>query len=282
MNAFETYLETVYRRKVSREYDRIIGIVADEGKGKSTLMCELTGRWQRIRGEEPTTESVLERIVWDDRQEFMDSLANSPKQSAVPVMDAAHILYKRDAVLGDQKKVEKGLLDVRTRELLIMLGFQAWGDIPTTLQNRRMKEVVRIPERGVIEVYGRQTLNKKQRECDPDEWPEPDMVDSFPSLEGTELWEQFKQRDREAKEKRLRSAFEDDSEDPEGEEKSEQTIASEIQSDGVSEYISHHTVTGRAYVDADLIQADYQITGRKASRVKSLLERDVEVDEVAV
>lgn len=282
MKAVQQYLEKVYQRKISREYDRIIGIVADEGKGKSTLMCEVTGRWQQICGLEPTTESVLDRIVWDDREEFMDSLANSPKQSAVPVMDAAHILYKRDAVLGDQKKVEKGLLDVRTRELLIMLGFQAWGDIPTTLQNRRMKEVVRIPERGVIQVFGRRALNKKQRECDADEWPEPDMVDSFPSLEGTELWEEFKKRDQEAKEKRLRSAFQDDSDEPETQEKSEQTIASEIQSEGVSEYISRHTVTGQPYVDADLIQADYQIPAVKASRVKSLLERDVEVEDVAV
>jgi len=278
MEKVQRFLERLHRTKICNQYDAIIPIVADEGKGKSTFMLEATGRWQRIKGETPTPESVLDQVVWDGREEFKQALANYPRRAAIPVMDAAHILYKRDVMQSEQKEVEKGLLDVRTREFLIPLGFQAWGDIPSTLQNRRAKYALRIPRRGRIEGYSRASLNKKQSELDDSEWPEPDLVDTFPSLEGTDIWTEFKNRDRQHKRDRLSGDSENDEQEAE---LSVHDLAEEIQAEGLDRVVAIHGGNGQRYIDAQLIEVDYGVSARKAEKVKKVLERDVGEEALA-
>lgn len=278
MQKIQAFLERLHRTKNQQQYDAVIPVVGDEGKGKSTFMIEATGRWQAIKGEEPTPESVLDRVVWDGRDEFKSALANYPRVAAIPVMDAAHVLYKRDAMQSEQKEAEKGLLDVRTRSFLILLGYQAWGDIPSTLQDRRAKYALRIPRRGRIEGYSRATLNEKQTDLEDSEWPDPDLVDTFPNLEGTDLWAEFKDRDRQHKRQRLAG---DPEEDEQSTEQSVREIAAEIEAEGIERVVSVSASNKQPYINADLIEVDYGVSARKAKKVKSYLEREVEVPRPA-
>jgi len=277
MEKIDRWMELLYERKIQQEFDRIVPIVADEGMGKSTLMMEMSGRWQRLRGLDVTVDSVLDRVVWDDRTEFRNALADYPPRSVIPVMDAAHVLFKRESMNPEQIETEKGLLDVRTKEFFILLGYQQWKDIPDTLQTRRAKNVLHIPTRGRVHGYARETLDEKVSECDSEEWPEPDLTDTFPDLSGTGLWAEFQRRDREHKEDRLRV----ESDEPAEPELTAREVAEEIRSEGVDRVVSIHGGNKQPYIDPALIEADYGVSARKAGKVKSLLEREIEVEQYA-
>jgi hypothetical protein len=204
MKKLKSWLQKVYDRRAKRQYDAAIPVVADEGKGKSTLMLQVAWLWQEMDGREPNVDSVLDTVVWSDRPEFKDAIATSEKRSVVAAHDAARVLHKREAMAGEQIEIEKDLLDVRRMEYLMLLGFQEWDVVPSLLQNRRANFVLRIPQRGIVEGYSRSKIDKKAEDDHAsDWWPEPDLRDSFPSLDGTELWEQFEATDEEKKKERM-------------------------------------------------------------------------------
>jgi hypothetical protein len=68
----------------------------------------------------------------------------------------------------------------------------------------------------------------------------------------------------------------EDEGDGEPEELTEQDIADEILDEGIERYKSTHSQNGTEFIDADLIQVDYGISGRAAERVKKVLGRAAE------
>lgn len=203
MKGVQAWLEKVYRRRLTNEYDAIALVVGDEGNGKSTFMLELVGRYIQLRdGDEPDPNDVLDAIVWNDRDEFKRTISERPTQSAVIAPDAARVLHRKEAMKGEQVEIEKDLLDIRTKEFLMAFGYQDWGVVAKNLAERRAHFVFRIPSRGRIEAYSRSKIDEKQ-EMERDEWPEPDWVDTFPDLSGTDLWDAYQEKDLEMKNKRM-------------------------------------------------------------------------------
>lgn len=189
-------------------------------------------------------------------------------------MDAAHALYKREAMYDEQIETEKDLLDVLYKEHLIMLGFQEWNDIPTMLQERRAKNAIYIPRRGLIRGFNRSSLDER---CNSDSWPAADLKDTFPSLEGTELWTEYKRRDREHKEQRMRKNGDGEAGSP-----ADKTdlfeIAERIKNDGLAQVVSEHGAHKTQYFDPSLIELHYDLSTRKAKKVKKLLDTDPDAD----
>jgi predicted DNA-binding transcriptional regulator AlpA len=200
MQKVERWVEKLYQNRLLNDYDAIVPVLGGEGNGKSTLILQVTTLHQRARGLDPTAESVLDRVVWQDRQELKNRMADAESLSAITVHDAARVLHKKQAMHGEQIELETDLLDVRTKNFLMLFGFQDWGVIPGMLQDRRANALLRVPERGRVEGYSRASIDER---VDTGEWPAPDMVDSFPSLEGTDLWEQFVETDEEKKNERI-------------------------------------------------------------------------------
>jgi hypothetical protein len=195
------WLQRIDQRIIRSDSDAIVIVVGDEGAGKSTLMLENTWLWQQIRDRQPTVDSVLDRVVHDDRDAFRMQLYNGERGDAHVAMDASHILFSKEAMHGDQIDVEKSLLDIRLLGYFIQLGYQDWQHVTDHLQRRRAKWVLRVPRRGVVWGYGRDSIDEKYHSG---EWPEPDLTDTFPDLAGTELWEEFSRRDEERKRERLK------------------------------------------------------------------------------
>lgn len=202
MDAIERFLKKALERRIKAEYDAIVPVVGDEGEGKSTLILRMVDIWQRYQNDWPTVDGVLDTVVWQDRQEFKQAMSSRDERSAIAAMDAARILYKKDAMQGDQKDIEKDLLDVRTKEFLMLLGFQDFDVMPTMLQERRAKFLFRIPERGTVWGYNRDSIDER---VESGEWPEPDLEDTFNALDDTLLWEEFQARDKEKKDERIES-----------------------------------------------------------------------------
>lgn len=199
-------LEAINSRDIQRNDDRVVVVLGNEGVGKSTYMLQLATLWRHIRDKSTDPDDVLESVVFGGRDEFNASLRESDDGRLLAVQDAAHALFRRESMHGEQIETEKNLLDIRIKNLLILLGFQDWGDVPTSLRRRRAENVLMIHARGCVRGYGRDSIDEKLHE---DRWPDPDFEDRFDALDGSDLWAEFTERDREAKLDRL-----DESQEP--------------------------------------------------------------------
>ncbi|MGZ0745737.1 hypothetical protein [Haloparvum sp. AD34] len=277
MEKLRRYYQKVYDYRITCEYDHVLPIIGDEGDGKSTLMLESMIFWQDIRGIERDPERILDRLIYD-RNQLKNAMADSENRSVIPVPDAARVLHKKEAMTNEQLELEKDFFDVRTNEYLILLGYQDWESMPTFLQRRRAKNAIYIPQRGLIRGYNRESLDERLKR---DSWPRADLTDTFPSLEGTDIWEQYQEMDKQKKDERMAAR---DEEEEQEEDPGPQEVASMVKDDGVETYISINSSNKVPYLNKDLIQVEYGLSHREANQVKSLLEADPEVtiDEEAV
>jgi hypothetical protein len=267
MKKYHRYLEKVHDRVITQEFDRVIPIVADEGRGKSTLMIETVYEWQKIKGETPTTESVLDRVVWNDPDELRHKMATLPKRSAIAVMDAPRLFSKKEAMSKEQKELEKDLFDIRMREHLILLGFQTPKIVPDDMASRRAKNVVHIPARGRVQGFSRKTLDDWDWEKP---WPDSDLEDSFPSLDGTELWEEFQRIDEEKKQERISPDEDEDEEDVVGK-------AVEAAKDNLGYFVSINGRDRTLYLDDEMLGYRFDLSKSEASTARKLLRRDEDI-----
>lgn len=267
------FLEMLYTDRIREEWDAWIPVVGPEGAGKSTFILGCVWNWRAIRGLDPTVGEVLNSVVFDDREEFRRALVEYPEESAIPVMDAVHVLYNKEAMNPGQIETEKSLVDIRTMGFVGFLGYQKWGYINDQLRSDRAQYAFRIPSRGTVWGYNRESLDEVYA-SDGEEWPEPDLRDTFPSLEGTELWEEFKRQDKARKEERVLPE-----EDESGDERSLDEVVEEIKSRGVGQFVSENQTNGQRTIDKDLIRFEYDLSIRDARAVKKVLDRDVELPD---
>jgi len=271
LERLEAFLERVHRRKIQQNDDRMIIVLGDEGVGKSTFMLEAVWLWlKKIRDTEPSVETALDRMVWGERDEFREKLLDSDQGSVIAVQDAAHALMKKEVMRPEQVELEKSLLDIRIENFLILLGYQWWRDIPTSLQERRAETAFVIPRRGVVHGYSRSSIDHR---ADQGEWPEPDFRDRFPSLEGTKLWDRFEEMDASKKRERLApGSTEEEQIEP-------REVVDEIIRDGkVEEYVDENEYNGQTFISKPLIRLDYpQLSGQQADQVKHGLRRETDV-----
>jgi len=52
-----------------------------------------------------------------------------------------------------------------------------------------------------------------------------------------------------------------------------------IDADRVDEFVSHHGQTGRAYVDKDLLAAEFELSVRKSNTAKKIIEREADIGD---
>ncbi|WP_049970774.1 hypothetical protein [Haladaptatus cibarius] len=276
MERYKRFLEKLHEH-VQRDWDRLMPVIGEEGAGKSTLILQSIWLYEQIRGNDPTPESVLDYIVFDDRDAFKQKLLTADAGDPIGVMDAAHILYNKDVMMPDQKDVEKSLLDIRTENYVIFLGYQDWGDIPDQLRKRRAKNVIQVPSRGTIKGYNRRQLDEKYHKLDDMQWPDHALTDTFPSLEGTRLWKRFDEVDKERKRRRLQQ---DD--DSDAELTPQDVVGKIVVEDALEEYVEVNEFQKRAYYSKSLLRYDYpDLSDQQADQVRSALTREADPETLA-
>lgn len=271
------FIEKLYRNRIQNEYDAVIPVVADEGEGKSTFISEVGMLYQEIRDGERDPEGLLDSMCYT-REDVQDRISTAPRQSIIAVPDAARVFHKKEAMVGEQRELEKDFFDVRSSEYVILLGYQDWGSIPSFLQKRRAKFVFQIPKRGSVRGYGRAKLDEKVDSTkDYDWWPEADLLDQFPSLEGTDYWDRYKSLDQAMKNERM-GVDDDGQEETQSDGDRLKAIAKDIKAEGIADYVSIHGAHKDPYIDADLIELEHSLSARDAVKVKKLLQRDPEIE----
>jgi len=269
MKHVRKFYEALYHRYIKDEYDRFIPIVADEGHGKSTFILESIIIWHEITGREYDPHDVLSRFSYE-QSDFKDAIIDSEPRSIIAVRDAARVMHKKEAMHGSQIDLEKDIFDARIGEHVYLLGYQYWKTVPTVLQTGRAKNCFVIPRRGRVHGYSRASMDKR---VGAGEWPDPDIIDSFPSLEGTDIWEEYQKLDREKKIARMRADEEEDG-GP-----SPQEVFSDIPERDVAQYVKENPVNGNVSFNTDLLRFDYpDLSIRNAKQVKAALEREYDIE----
>lgn len=203
----ELFLRKLYNRRIKANSDAVIPVVGSEGVGKSTLILHYMLLWRAIaRGAdwgEFDYDALFEQIH-STRRDVRRAMINQTKGSVIAVPDAGRVLYRKEAMVGEQRDLEKDFFDVRNRNYVFLLGFQDWKQLPDFLGSRRATHCFYVPRRGKVWGYARSTLDERVGEGRGlNSWPDPDLEDSFPSLEGTDLWEEYTEYDEEEKLERM-------------------------------------------------------------------------------
>lgn len=271
MDLTRQMLERLYEAKLSEDFDRIIIVLGDEGAGKSTLMLQCAWFVRDVIPEldDPTVENVTGDIAWD-RGEYKEKLAEGNTYRPIVVHDATRIMSKKKAMHSEQVELEEDLFDSRYGRNVQFLGYQEWDAVPTVLQQRRAQNVFHVTSRGKFSVYGRKHMDKRMENGD---WPHTSFVDTFQKLNGTRLWDSFREKDEAKKQERIAP-------DSEEQEMSEQELAEHIiEEDLVADVTTINQHHNETYIDSDLIQVEFDISGRKAKRVKKLVDRELQTPE---
>lgn len=272
MERYRRFLDKLHEH-VQDDWDRLMPIVGDEGVGKSTLILQSIWLYEEIRGNDPTPETVLDYVVFDDRDAFREKLLTADPGDPIAVMDAPHVLYNKDVMQPDQKEVQKSLLDIRTENYVIFLGYQDWDDIPDQLRKRRAKNAIQIPKRGLLNGFSRAKLDEKYENLDGMEWPDPDLRDTFPSLEGTRIWERFNEIDKERKQRRLQQ----DSDESDTDRTPQDVVNEIVAAERLEEYVEVNEFQKRAYYSKPLLRFDYpDLSDQEADQVRSALSREAD------
>lgn len=271
MDRYKRFLEKTYDH-VQNDWDRIIPVVGDERMGKSTLILQSLWLWEDIRGNDPSPPTVLDYVIFDDREAFKQKFLAVDFYDPIAVMDAAHVLHTKDTMKPDQIEVEKNLLDTGRFRNIVFLGYQAWSDVPKWLRERRAQNAIYLPRRGYLYGFNRSQLDEKERSMKNDEWPDPALRDTFPSLEGTELWQRFGEIDAERKKKRLQTDGEDESDI------TPQEVVAEITSnDALADFVDWNEFQERAYYSKPYIRYEYpDLSDQQADQVRAALNREAD------
>lgn len=260
-------LEKIKKRHIDQDDDAVVLIVGDEGGGKSTLILQLIYLWMQLCNRTPTIENVLNRIVWNDREELRTKWGESEKKQAIGVPDASRVMHRKEVMKGEQVELEKDLYDIRSMQFVQLLGFQNPQSVPGDLAERRATTVLYLPSRGTIHGYSPNSLTGMTWESRPD-WPTPDLRDSFKSLDGTELWDTYSRVDDEKKQERWGA------DEEQNQKKIVQDVVEAIRDD-VEYYVSVHQREGTFYLDIDMILFDHDhLTERQARQARKIIERD--------
>lgn len=250
---------------LANDFDSVVPVIGDEGMGKSTLLMEIGWLWNGLDGtpQEQTVENTMGQIAWDLPQ-FKTFIGSKPQYSCIHVHDAARVLSRKKAMHGDQIEVEEDLLDMRFGNYLVLLGYQEFDLLPTMLATRRSKMLLRIPERGIVHGHNEENIRKRYQEGS---WPDPVLQDTYPSLEGKDLWKAFKSEDARRKQERIK---------PDEDEEEEMTIpeyAEQVKEDGIDQVVSVHGGNGTLYIDSDLIEVTYGTSANKAKKIAKILKK---------
>jgi len=276
MECLKRFLERLYDTHITNNDDAVVLVIGDEGAGKSTWMLQAIWLYNAHRGITPTPENTLSHVIFDDRDAFRERLLHATETDPISIMDAAHVLYRKETMNPDQIESEKSLLDMRFGNYLLLLGYQDWADIPDILQRRRAEYAIRIPRRGIAYGYNRKQLDEKYSSYGRNEWPEPALRDTFPSLEGTSLWTRFEEVDTERKRARLQT------DDDETTDLTPQDVVEDILNGDPGDYIDHNEFQERTYFSKPMIRYDYpDLSGQQADQVRAALRRNVNLDDYA-
>ncbi len=267
MEKIESNLDLVEEHMENNDQDWVHVTVGGEGNGKSTLNAAMSFYFD---------DSFSAERMHIDGQEFRNQAMNLETMNAISHDEAIESMYKREAMAEEVKKMIKFLRKCRYLQLFITLSLPSLTELdrslwdPSKTDEPRVKSIGRVVDQGWVHFYSQSKFSKIETNTNEGtNWPEPDYRDGFPNLkkERPSFWEEYmEKKDRDIS----------DAEEVEEEEISLKELAEAVKQQQ-DRYLSEYNQ--REYIDADLIEVDFEIAGNKAKKVKKKVEADLGINQ---
>lgn len=199
----------IYFDKLKNDYDGLIIVAGDEGKGKSRLILHAIEHWIRItQNREPVAEDV--KYITLDKIDFVNELQNPDKYSIV-VMDEAGEMASRSAMSRFNKIMTHAFQVIRGLNKLTILILPSLWDIDSFFRRRRARGFIYVYKRGSFAFWSQSRLRKmvalNEQYPVKNYWrTRPTFFDTFPNYKGIllEPYSKLKQKKMEEMVKRLK------------------------------------------------------------------------------
>jgi len=158
-----------------------------EGTGKTTFT------WNLCKAVDPGFNP--KQIVFTEDQ-FRYAIKTSKPGQALMLDEGALLLFKRDAMTKENKKVIRLLTTIRAHNLFLAINAPDFLNLlDKYVIQHRVRSVARVVKRGWVWWFTKPqipliTINNKTKKYD---WPDPRFRDNYPKLQGKQ-WREYKER----------------------------------------------------------------------------------------
>lgn len=187
-------LDIIKKNVETNDLDWVIGVVGPERSGKSNLMLQI------LIYLNPKLE--LSSILFD-RTQFLDFLSNAPDRSVVCCDEAANMFYKRNFAEDEQKEVNKALMKIGIKNLIMGMVLPDLSDIDAHIRTWRLRFLIKtqfeynpktqLLERGKFSFYGWETIKQitKSAGNSVTTYPRADGYGHFKAFPDNEFWGEY-------------------------------------------------------------------------------------------
>lgn len=172
--------------ELRKDFDWLLLIIGYEGIGKSTLgmvACKIVDHSFNVS-----------RICFE-ADEFHRLVDTVPKYSAILVDEGTALLFSRDSMKRDNKRVVATLTQCRYKNLFIAICVPDFFLIDKYVRVHRARTLLKLVGRGRFGFYSRKRM--RQIRIDPFtrmiRYPAPNFYDDYPKVKGKE-WDEYKKK----------------------------------------------------------------------------------------
>lgn len=186
MKRLNSALEVHHKQVVNKDYDAVLLLTGDEGKGKSHLALHILEWWYNQLYNEVKIEDV--KHINLDMQQFAEDLKNLKRFEATVYDEAGDISNKRtmskmNVLLSQAYQV------IRGDNLLTILVLPSVFDLDGFFTKRRARGLIHVTKRGDMRYYSQRRLRKivslnQNRILKTLNVVAPTFVDTFPKYKG--------------------------------------------------------------------------------------------------
>lgn len=289
----QNHTRWLFRRvwdRVNRDNEHFMGvIVGREGSGKSYTAIKIANKI------DPSFNA--DRVIFDVK-DLLTVLRDGDHQPGnFYVLDEAGVsLGRRTWQDRAQILANQALQLIRSHNLGLVFTLPRLSELDSQTEGRLqaiLEIVSKVPDEYVEvkwkwvdpdRIDSRGNILKKYPRRRQDGYKKRITRNAIAPPEDMELVETYEARKREFQEQMYAETIEalKPDEDAEDESKSPKEVAVDITKEGVESVVSEHGNTGKPYINAELIRANYSLSHRDAKAVKSLLEKQIDVSEQVV
>jgi len=182
----EKVLDIIYYQLSKKDWDNLLIVCADEGKGKSNLLLHIVDYWSRLKFGKVDDSYI--KFVCLDRLQFVQTLNEANKFDVIGYDEAGDISNKR-AMGRFNFLLTQAYQIIRGDNLFTILVLPSLFDLDSFFTKRRARGFIQIHERGKFSYWSKDRLRKiialnQSRYIKTPYVVKPTFYDTFPKYKG--------------------------------------------------------------------------------------------------